>query len=233
MSDEVSLHPVETIETLLRTWIESPINDPVAVNAFNRLYNLLFPRLFKLFWRGIGESAQDVALEAMLSLWQKHDHLRTSDNFYGYAMQIAYSRYYDHLRRSGREPEMDSFDDPDRSHQLAEAVAETPDVVDDMVGAERGEIVRACLDRLPKEQRQVLELEFWLEMSGAEIAVALDISPRTAASRRRVARVRLAELLNQHGKKHGIQGDLQIREYTDKGGGKGKKVQARGEGAGI
>ena len=45
----------------------------------------------------------------------------------------------------------------------------------------------AALDRLPEEQREVLVMKIWNELTFAEIASALNISQNTAASRYRYA----------------------------------------------
>ena len=45
----------------------------------------------------------------------------------------------------------------------------------------------AALDRLPREQREVLVMKIWDELTFAEIAQVLKISQNTAASRYRYA----------------------------------------------
>jgi RNA polymerase sigma-70 factor (ECF subfamily) len=45
----------------------------------------------------------------------------------------------------------------------------------------------AALDLLPNEQREVLVMKIWNELTFAEIASALEISQNTAASRYRYA----------------------------------------------
>jgi RNA polymerase sigma-70 factor (ECF subfamily) len=45
----------------------------------------------------------------------------------------------------------------------------------------------AALDLLPREQREVLVMKIWNELTFAEIASALEISQNTAASRYRYA----------------------------------------------
>jgi len=48
-------------------------------------------------------------------------------------------------------------------------------------------ILVAAIDRLPDEQREVLVMKIWNELTFAEIASALGISQNTAASRYRYA----------------------------------------------
>jgi RNA polymerase sigma-70 factor (ECF subfamily) len=59
----------------------------------------------------------------------------------------------------------------------------------------RRETVAAGLAALPLEQKAVVALKIWEEMTFAEIAIALDIPPNTAASRYRYALDKLREAL--------------------------------------
>lgn len=52
---------------------------------------------------------------------------------------------------------------------------------------DRREAVEAAMRRLPEEQREVLVLKIWAELTFEQIAGELDISPNTAASRYRYA----------------------------------------------
>jgi RNA polymerase sigma-70 factor (ECF subfamily) len=56
---------------------------------------------------------------------------------------------------------------------------------------DRREAIEAALRQLPDEQREVLVLKIWGELTFEEIAVQLEIPPNTAASRYRYALVAL------------------------------------------
>jgi len=60
---------------------------------------------------------------------------------------------------------------------------------------ETGLAVQSALAALPDEQREILILHVWGEMTFEEAAAALDISPNTAASRYRYGVARLKERL--------------------------------------
>jgi RNA polymerase sigma-70 factor (ECF subfamily) len=55
--------------------------------------------------------------------------------------------------------------------------------------------VETALQRLPQEQRAALHLKLWENLTFAQIAEALEISPHTAASRYRYALNKLRDLL--------------------------------------
>ena len=50
---------------------------------------------------------------------------------------------------------------------------------------EKAGLIQDCLGKLPESQREVITLKIWGELTFAEIAEALSISPNTAASRYR------------------------------------------------
>ena len=73
----------------------------------------------------------------------------------------------------------------------AEAVAshERPDHCEPVFAPEDEgqQLLAAAVERLPNEQREVVILKIWNELTFAEIAAALAISQNTAASRYRYA----------------------------------------------
>ena len=55
--------------------------------------------------------------------------------------------------------------------------------------------VESALRELPDEQREIIVLRVWGQMTFEEVAAALDISPNTAASRYRYGLAKLKERL--------------------------------------
>jgi len=65
--------------------------------------------------------------------------------------------------------------------------------------AERDQALGLALAQLGSEQRQVLVLRDYMDLSYAEIAAVLEIAPGTVMSRLHRARMALKEELNRHG----------------------------------
>ncbi|MDP9186098.1 MAG: sigma-70 family RNA polymerase sigma factor, partial [Verrucomicrobiota bacterium] len=84
----------------------------------------------------------------------------------------------DFLRRDSR-----------RARRESTAVSETDQMVQPMfeVEDETQRALVAALELLPNEQREVLVMKIWNELTFAEIASVLEISQNTAASRYRYA----------------------------------------------
>ncbi len=90
--------------------------------------------------------------------------------------------------------------DLQRAHQARQrremAAAEGPVLIGPPQWDDRRQLVEAALAQLPEEQREVVIMKIWSELSFAQIAAALAIPPNTAASRYRYAMARLQTLLS-------------------------------------
>ena len=92
----------------------------------------------------------------------------------------------DFLRRDSR-----------RARRESTAVAEMDQTVQPMfeIEDESQRALVAALDLLPREQREVLVMKIWNELTFAEIASVLEISQNTVASRYRYALAALKKSL--------------------------------------
>jgi DNA-directed RNA polymerase specialized sigma24 family protein len=75
-------------------------------------------------------------------------------------------------------------------------MAETERAADQPAGLDAD--VRAILDRLRDADRELLELSAWEELSPADLAVLLDITPNAAAIRLHRARKRFVDAMIEH-----------------------------------
>jgi RNA polymerase sigma-70 factor (ECF subfamily) len=89
-------------------------------------------------------------------------------------------------RRSNREGQLENDRDGDENAPLFNSMVE---------GDDRRRAIEAALLRLPGEQREVLVLKIWGELTFAEIAAQLGLSPNTVASRYRYALTALRQEL--------------------------------------
>ena len=122
----------------------------------------------------------------------------------------ALYRRWEHLAEPGQGPGLRALIDPERvPHRTAppgqeRAPRESGTVSADaasaeyaaLVGEEHREVL-AALRRLPRRQREALVLRFYLDMSGAEIAAAMDISQGTVKSTTSRALGALGRLLGE------------------------------------
>src|SRR5947208_12499277 len=130
--------------------------------------------LFARQWVRSAADAEDVVQEAFVRFWRRDLNIQNRALLYSAVRSAALDLIRRDNRRARREVEV--FGEAERSVQ--------PEF-EEMDDAQR-ELV-AAMDRLPAEQRHVLVMKIWNELTFAEIADALGISQNTAASRYRYA----------------------------------------------
>jgi RNA polymerase sigma-70 factor, ECF subfamily len=136
----------------------------------------LAPRLllFARQWARSSADAEDIVQEAFVRFWRKQHDITNRGLLYATVRSIA----LDFLRRDSR-----------RARRESTAVSEMDQTVQPMfeIEDESQRALVAALDLLPDEQREVLVMKIWNELTFAEIATVLEISQNTVASRYRYA----------------------------------------------
>jgi RNA polymerase sigma-70 factor (ECF subfamily) len=129
--------------------------------------------------------AEDIVQDAFVRFWRKEHSIDNRRLLYATVRSVA----LDLLRRDTR-----------RARREANAALEveqfTPPQFDFDDGSQQE--LAAAIDRLPIEQREVLVMKIWNELTFAEIAGALGISQNTAASRYRYALAALKKNFVNH-----------------------------------
>jgi RNA polymerase sigma-70 factor (ECF subfamily) len=136
--------------------------------------------LFARQWVQSAADAEDVVQEAFVKFWRRNHKIENRALLYAAVRSIA----LDFIRRDSR-----------RARREATAVRETDEFSEPQFEFEDDtqRALAEAIDFLPCEQREVLVMKIWNELTFAEIAGALGISQNTAASRYRYA---LAALRN-------------------------------------
>lgn len=150
--------------------------------AFKQLFGYFAPRLKSyLINLGLGaERAEDLAQDVMVTVWQKAEQFDASKaKLSTWMFRIARNRFID-LKRRQKYPEVDADD------HLKEFVA--PEQTDEpvMAGQTAARISKAMVT-LKDNQRRVIELSFFEELSHSQIAEQLDLPLGTVKSRIRIA----------------------------------------------
>ena len=115
--------------------------------------------------------------------------------FIQWVMRIAHNLVIDHFRKSRRLPVVDNshddFDIFDTLHYTDASIEErliTEQVHNDL---------RKLVDYLPKEQREVLIMRHYADMSFKDIAEQTDVSINTALGRMRYALINLRKMIKE------------------------------------
>lgn len=152
------------------------------------------PRLLALAERILGRrsEAQEVAQEVLVRVWQHAAQWRTSAaRFDTWLHRVALNLCYDRLRRRRDEQSYDPSDE----------VADPAPRPDERIeAAQRSARVAAALASLPSRQREALVLQYYQELSNAEVAELMEISIEAMESLLSRARRNLRTQLMDDGK---------------------------------
>ncbi|WP_419906313.1 sigma-70 family RNA polymerase sigma factor [Hoeflea sp.] len=158
--------------------------------AFEALFVRFGPRI-KGMMLGSGASedlAEDLMQEVMLTVWRKAGlYAPDRGTVSTWVFTIARNARIDRLRRQPVQPFVDV--------ETVSIASDAPSAEAVMITGQHGEIVRAALQKLPQEQRDVIELAFNQFMPQSEIAKKLDLPIGTVKSRTRLAYKKLKENL--------------------------------------
>ncbi len=130
--------------------------------------------LFARQWVQSAADAEDIVQEAFVKFWRRNHNIGNRALLYAAVRSIAIDFVRRDIRRARREATFFVEAEP--------AVEPNFELQDDTQSA-----LAAAVDSLPRDQREVLVLKIWNELTFSEISGALGISQNTAASRYRYA----------------------------------------------
>jgi RNA polymerase sigma-70 factor, ECF subfamily len=157
-------------------------------NAFAALYDRFADSLFRFAHTLLNskEDAEDVVQEVFVSLVRSRASLVRVDNLRAYLFASLRNAVAQHSRRRKLD-QMTSL----------ERIDEPVDSKTRSTAGDRSFELEQVLQNLPFEQRELVALKIDGELTFAEIAEVLNISPNTAASRYRYALEKLREAMKE------------------------------------
>ncbi len=177
--------------------------------AFKVLYDRYAPRIGRYLMKLLKQPQRvdEAVNDTMLAVWQNASRFDPAQGrLLTWLLGIAHHKGLKGLRGAKRfsaEVSLDTsppagLDDREEHNDTPLAIApHTPERT--VLGWELGQALGQALDRLPLEQRVVIELAFGEDRSYAEIAAILDCPLNTVKTRVFHARKKLAQLLAQCG----------------------------------
>ena len=141
--------------------------------------------------------AEDIFQETFIKAVRVIDEGRYSDNgkFLSWILRIAHNQVIDYFRAQRQNKsvtEADAGYDMLGTLRFAERTVE-----DSMVSDQIERDVRALVDLLPAEQREVVMLRYFSELSFKDIAEQTDVSINTALGRMRYALINLRRMIKE------------------------------------
>ena len=135
---------------------------------------------------------QDVFIKIVKTLRKgKYNH---EGKFVQWAMRIAYNMCVDNFRKTKRRPTFSPSDDFDIFDVLkvSDDNAETM-----MIKDQRHELVRELIETLPAEQKEVVILRHYADLSFKEISNLTGVSINTALGRMRYALINIRKIIEE------------------------------------
>jgi RNA polymerase sigma-70 factor (ECF subfamily) len=161
--------------------------------AFAELYDRRARIVYALARRVTGDAAhsEDVVQEVFLTVWRQAARFDSERGKPGtWLLMIAHRRAVDAVRRAER-----------HAHACTGGIAEIADAIDVQREALRGSDdgrIHDALARLPRLQREVIELAYYRGLTQTQVAARLDVPVGTIKSRTHAALMRLRNLIEGH-----------------------------------
>lgn len=147
--------------------------------------------LARFFGSKIGEGIDDLVQETMLACVECRDDIRESSSFRAYLFAVARHRLYDHLRR------LDTTKCIDFSTTTMRDLGTSPSSA--VARDERRSKLESAMQQISIDHRIAVELAYWEDFQGPELAVVLGIPANTVRSRLARARQSLRRRLDELG----------------------------------
>jgi len=156
-----------------------------------RIYSFIYSKVYN---RDVTEDIfQDTFIKVIRSL--KRGKYNEEGKFLPWVMRIAHNLVIDHFRKNNRMPKFENKDDFNIFSVLSDG---SPNAEKQIIKGQVENDVRRLIEELPEDQKEVLKMRIYKEMSFKEISVQTDVSINTALGRMRYALINLRKVIDKH-----------------------------------
>ena len=156
-----------------------------------RIYSFIYSKVFD---KDVTEDIfQDTFIKVIRTL--KRGAYNEEGKFLPWVMRIAHNLVIDHFRRNNRLPKFENNDDFNIFSVLSD---NSLDAEKRMIKGQVESDVRRLIDELPEDQKTVLVMRIYKEMSFKEISEQTGVSINTALGRMRYALINLRKVIERH-----------------------------------
>ena len=157
----------------------------------NRIYSFIYSKV--LDKNATEDIFQDTFIKVINTL--KKGNYREEGKFLPWTMRIAHNLVIDFFRKNNKIKVFDNTDEFDIFSILKD---ESLNVENQFVKEQVYEDVKRIIEELPKDQKEVLIMRMYREMSFKEIAEITGVSINTALGRMRYALINMRKLIEAH-----------------------------------
>lgn len=166
--------------------------------AFEELLNRHEQKIYTSIYLFVKEQslAEDIFQEVFIKIIDtlrkgKYNH---EGKFLQWAMRIAYNMCVDHFRRNKRRPQLSPTETFDIFDVLKSGDLNAEQHI---IRSQTHEKIRQLVDLLPPEQREVVILRHYADMSFKEISSLTSVSINTALGRMRYALINIRKMVDE------------------------------------
>lgn len=156
-----------------------------------KVYSFIYSKVFD---KDVTEDVfQDTFIKVIRTL--KLGKYNEEGKFLPWVMRIAHNLVIDHFRRNNRMPKFDNSNDFNIFSVLSDSALNAEKTI---IKEQVEEDIRRLIDELPEDQKQVLIMRMYNDMSFKEISENTGVSINTALGRMRYALINLRKVIDKH-----------------------------------
>ena len=156
-----------------------------------RFYSFIYSKVYD---RDVTEDVfQDTFIKVIRTL--KRGNYNEEGKFLPWVIRIAHNLVIDHFRKNKRMPKFNNSGDFDIFSVLSDS---SLNAEGELVQSQIVQDVRAMVEKLPEDQKSVLVMRMYNDMSFKEISENTGVSINTALGRMRYALINLRKLIEKH-----------------------------------
>ncbi|MFT5255972.1 MAG: RNA polymerase sigma factor (sigma-70 family) [Patiriisocius sp.] len=156
-----------------------------------RIYSFIYSKVFD---RDVTEDVfQDTFIKVINSL--KKGKYNEEGKFLPWVMRISHNLVIDHFRKNNRMPKFENNTDFNIFSVLSDSALNAENTI---IKGQVASDVRRLVDELPEDQREVLLMRIYRDMSFKEISEQTGVSINTALGRMRYALINLRKVIDKH-----------------------------------
>ncbi len=160
-------------------------------NHKSKIYNFIFSKVMD---RDIAEDIfQETFIKVIKTL--KNGVYNEEGKFLSWVMRISHNLIIDHFRKSNRMPKFEASDDYDVFQFITD---NSPNVESNLIKDQVVNDLQNLITELPEDQKEVLNMRLYKDMSFKEIAEITGVSINTALGRMRYAIINLRKMIEDN-----------------------------------
>lgn len=179
--------------TLVSTYIKGDESslEVLVKRHKQRIYSFIYSKVYD---RDVSEDIfQDTFIKVIRTL--KRGSYNEEGKFLPWVMRIAHNLVIDHFRKGNRMPKFDNSGEFSIFSVLSDsALNAEKSLIKDQVESD----VRRLIEELPADQKEVLVMRMYNDMSFKEISERTGVSINTALGRMRYALINMRKLIDKH-----------------------------------